>query len=128
MTAIEISDTALQLTNLIGGEQLPAANGETFASIDPQDGSVVSVAPRGGAADADRAIAAARTAFDSGPWPQMSGEERGRLLHALADLIEANGDELALLETRDTGRPIATTIRLDIPRAASNLRFFADYA
>src|SRR5690349_12556255 len=85
MTATDItSDTALQLTNLIGGEQLPAASGETFASIDPQDGSVVSVAPRGREQDADRAIAAARAAFDQGPWPHMSGEERGRLLHALA--------------------------------------------
>jgi aminomuconate-semialdehyde/2-hydroxymuconate-6-semialdehyde dehydrogenase len=116
------------IRNIIGGDEVPASSGEVFESLDPHDGSIVSVAPRGTVDDAHRAVSAARRAFDEGPWPRMPAEERGRLLHRLADLIEAEKQELALLETRDTGRPIAATLGHDIERAARNLRFFADYA
>lgn len=116
------------VSHLIGGAEVPGSSGELFQSIDPQDGSVVVAAPRGDAEDARRAIGAARRAFDEGPWPRMSAEERGWRLHALADRIEAEREALALLETRDTGRPISATRGHDIGRAAMNLRFFADYA
>jgi aminomuconate-semialdehyde/2-hydroxymuconate-6-semialdehyde dehydrogenase len=74
------------------------------------------------------AITSARRAFDEGPWPRMSPTERRPYLYRLAELLEAAIDELALLETRDTGRAIRHTRSHDIQRAAHNLRFFADYA
>ncbi len=118
----------LRIDHLIGGEAVPSAGGETFESHDPHDGSLVAQVARGGEEDAARAVGAARRAFDEGPWPRMSTAERRRLLHALADLIEAHGEELALLETRDGGKPIRESSGHDVPRAARNFRFFADYA
>ena len=91
--------------HLIGGEHVAASSGETFDDHDPHDGSVIARVARGTREDAERAVEAARRAFDEGPWPRMSTAERRRLLNALADLIEANGEELALLETRDCGKP-----------------------
>lgn len=118
----------VEIQHLIDGANRPAENGATFESRDPHDGSVVVVAPRGSVEDAKSAVTAARRAFDEGPWPRMSPAERGRVLHALADLLEANAQELSLLETRDTGRPIKIVSAYDVSRSASNLRFFADYA
>ena len=109
--------TITTLPHVIGGAEL-AGSGETFESRDPHDGSVVSVAPRGTVEDARAAITAARTAFDNGPWPRMDPEERRTLLYALAALIEENADELALLESRDTGRLLSATRHHDSPRAA----------
>jgi aminomuconate-semialdehyde/2-hydroxymuconate-6-semialdehyde dehydrogenase len=117
-----------EVDHLIGGERVASASGETFESRDPHDGTLVGHVARGGEEDARRAVAAAREAFDEGPWPRMSTAERRRLLNALADLIDANGEELALLETRDCGKPIRESRGHDIPRAARNFRFFADYA
>jgi len=114
--------------HLIGGEHVAASSGETFDDHDPHDGSVIARVARGTREDAERAVEAARRAFDEGPWPRMSTAERRRLLNALADLIEANGEELALLETRDCGKPLRESSSHDIPRAARNFRFFADYA
>jgi aminomuconate-semialdehyde/2-hydroxymuconate-6-semialdehyde dehydrogenase len=107
---------------------VPAAAAETFETRDPHDDSLVGRVARGDAADAARAVAAACRAFDEGPWPRMSTTERRKLLHALADRIDANADELALLETRDCGKPLRESRGHDMPRAASNFRFFADYA
>jgi aminomuconate-semialdehyde/2-hydroxymuconate-6-semialdehyde dehydrogenase len=123
-----IAASTPELSHIIGGSAVPAAAGEQFDNIDPHDHSVIARVPRGREEDARRAIGAARTAFDEGPWPHMSPAERGRLIHALADLLEANAEELALLETRDTGRPIAVTSHYDVQRSALNLRFFADWA
>jgi aminomuconate-semialdehyde/2-hydroxymuconate-6-semialdehyde dehydrogenase len=117
-----------EVRHLIYGEQVPAAAGQTFESRDPHDDSVVGRVARGDAEDAARAVSAARRAFDEGPWPRMSSGKRRRLLYALADLIDANSDELALLETRDCGKPLRESRSHDLPRAARNLRFFADYA
>lgn len=128
MSATDTSTTPRTVSHLIGGEERPASDGRTFEATDPHDGSVVTVAPRGTTEDARHAVAVARRAFDEGPWPRMSAEERGVLLHRLADLLEGEIDELALLETRDTGRPIRYTSHHDVQRAAHNVRFFADYA
>lgn len=128
MSVPTLAQETPQLTQIIGGEALPASSGEQFDSIDPHDGSVLARVPRGNKEDARRAITAARRAFDDGPWPRMPILERKRLIYALADQLESHADELAMLETRDTGRPIATTSMHDVERAALNLRFFADYA
>jgi aminomuconate-semialdehyde/2-hydroxymuconate-6-semialdehyde dehydrogenase len=123
-----VSSGTLELSNIIGGDAVPAANGETFEALDPHDASVLAIAPRGSAEDARRAVGAARKAFDEGPWARMDAQERRTLLHALADKLEENADELVDLETRDTGRPISIVSMYDVGRSALNFRFFADYA
>jgi aminomuconate-semialdehyde/2-hydroxymuconate-6-semialdehyde dehydrogenase len=127
MTLIQAASDAVNVNHLIGGTEAPASSGQVFESLDPHDGSVVAVAPRGTSRDASRVVGAARRAFDEGPWPRMAAQERARYLHALADLLEANGAELAALETRDTGRPMRIVQAYDVQRSAHNLRFFADY-
>src|SRR5687768_191561 len=92
---------------LIGGEWVEAASGKTFAAYNPATGEVLGYAPQGEAEDIDRAVRAARKAFESGAWPQTTPAERERLLNKLADLIEENGEELAHFETLNNGMPIA---------------------
>lgn len=128
VTTLDAAPATRSVSHLIGGRERPASSGRTFESIDPHDGSVVTVAPRGTVEDADTAVTAARRAFDEGPWPRMPAAERATIMHCLADLLEAELDELAMLETRDTGRAIKHTSHHDVQRAAANLRFFADYA
>jgi aminomuconate-semialdehyde/2-hydroxymuconate-6-semialdehyde dehydrogenase len=82
----------------------------------------------GGATEADRAVTAARKAFDESPWPRMGFAERGALLHRFADLVEANAEMLALADTTDMGKPVTDARTRDVPRTAANYRFFADHA
>src|SRR5690606_22155797 len=82
----------------------------------------------GSATDVDRAVRAARRAFDEGPWPRMGLAERGAVLHRLADLLERNAEEMGLSDTRDMGKPITQSRDNDVFRSAANLRFFADHA
>jgi aminomuconate-semialdehyde/2-hydroxymuconate-6-semialdehyde dehydrogenase len=114
--------------HLIGGEWLPSSTGAQFETRDPHDGSLLGLVAAGAAEEADQALAAARAAFDDGPWPRMSTAERRARLHAFADLVDAHADELALLDTTDMGKPIRESREHDIPRVSRNLRFFADYA
>jgi aminomuconate-semialdehyde/2-hydroxymuconate-6-semialdehyde dehydrogenase len=116
------------IEHFIGGKSAPSADGRTFESRDPHDGSLLASVARGGARDAEAAIEAARTAFDEGPWPGMAPKERAKILHAVADAVDAHRDELALTETRDGGKTITQSSHAEIPRVAHNLRFFADYA
>lgn len=117
-----------EIAHFIGGESAPASNGSTFESHDPHDGSLLAIVARGSAEDGKRAIAAARQAFDSGAWPRMAPKERAKILHAVADAVDAHREELADLETRDAGKTITQSLHAEIPRVAQNLRFFADYA
>lgn len=114
--------------HIIDGEETKSASGGTFASVDPYTRRQWAEVALGDPADADRAVAAARWAFDSGPWPRMGYGERSRVLHRLADLIEAHADELGMADTRDMGKPISQSRDGDVPRAAANFRFFADHA
>lgn len=114
--------------HLIGEEWVASASGERFESRDPHDGALLASVAAGGAAEAGRALAVARRAFDAGPWPRMSAEGRRALLHRFAELVERDAEELALLDTRDMGKPIRESRGMDLPRVARNLRFFADYA
>ena len=92
---------------LIGGESVDAADGKTFDVTDPASGAVIATAPLGGRADVDRAVAAAREAFDDRKgWANWAAGKRGRSLAKLADLIKKNSEELAQLETRNVGKPI----------------------
>jgi aminomuconate-semialdehyde/2-hydroxymuconate-6-semialdehyde dehydrogenase len=123
-----VATKTLTVDHLIDGEWTPPATGERFETRDPHDGALLALIAAGDARDASRAVAAARRAFDEGPWPRLGSGERRRMLHALADLVERDLNELALLDTRDMGKPIRESRGLDIPRVARNLRFFADFA
>lgn len=114
--------------HVIDGEEIASASGATFASIDPYTHQQWAEIALGDTTDAARAVAAARRAFDEGPWPRCGYAERGRILHRLADLIEAHADELGMADTCDMGKPISQARGNDVPRSAANFRFFADHA
>jgi aminomuconate-semialdehyde/2-hydroxymuconate-6-semialdehyde dehydrogenase len=116
------------IPHVIDGEETGSASGERFESVDPWTREPYAEVALGAAQDADRAVRAARRAFDEGPWPRMGFAERGALLHKFAGLIEAHAGELALADTTDMGKPITDARERDVPRAAANYRFFADHA
>lgn len=113
---------------LIDGKWVPSKSGKTFEDIDPSTGDVIAHVAEGDAADIDEAVKAARRAFESGPWPRMSARERGKLLLALADRIEANAQELAALEVLDNGKPIREVLAADIPLVVGTFRYYAGWA
>lgn len=112
----------------IGGRWVDSVSGQTFETHDPSTGEVICRVAEGDAADVDLAVQAARRAFESGPWPQKSAAERGRLLHRLADLIEQHHKELAALETLDNGKPYAVALAADLPLAIKCYRYYAGWA
>jgi acyl-CoA reductase-like NAD-dependent aldehyde dehydrogenase len=116
----------VQTRLLIGGEFVDGVEARTIEVFDPHDGSVLAEVAEAGTADVDRAVTAASRAFDG--WRLTPAAERGRLLLRLADAIEAHADELALLETRDTGHPLRDTTGLDVPRTAATFRYFGGMA
>ena len=89
---------------LIGGEWVDALSGETFESINPYTGRAWATAPEAGEEDVDRAVKAARAAFDEGPWGTMTGTERARLMRRFAELLAENAQELATVESTDNGK------------------------
>lgn len=116
------------LTHVIDGDEVESLDGRRFPSVSPWTRRPWADVALGSSQDVDRAVRAARRAFDEGPWPRMGRKDRGRILHRLADLIEANGEELAKADTTDMGKPIDDMHGKDVPRSAENFRFFADYA
>jgi len=113
----------LTLGNLIDGRILAPAHGAYLDVFEPATGAVFARCPDSGASDVDAAIAAATRAAPG--WGATPADERARLLNRLADLVERDLEDLARLESRDSGKPVALARSLDIPRAISNLRFFA---
>ncbi len=113
--------------HIIDGQEVESLDGARMDSVDPYTCEPWARVALGGRADAARAVAAARRAFDEGPWPRMGYGQRQRLLHRLADLMEEHADELALADTRDMGKPV-TQAHHDVARSAWNFRFFADHA
>jgi acyl-CoA reductase-like NAD-dependent aldehyde dehydrogenase len=113
---------------LIGGQWGEAASGNTFATLNPSTGEELARVAEGGAEDINRAVAAARQAFENGSWPKLTPSQRGRLLLKLADLIEQNAEELATLETLDNGKPIRYSRGGDVPLTADHFRYFAGWA
>lgn len=118
----------MEIKHFIGGSFVDAASGRTFASVNPATGDTLATVAEGDARDVDRAVAAARRAFDEGPWPRMSPAERKKVLYRIAELIDDRREELARLETLDVGKPITEALTKDMPRSAYNFRFFADLA
>jgi acyl-CoA reductase-like NAD-dependent aldehyde dehydrogenase len=112
---------------VIGGERPEAADGRTFDTFDPSTGQTIAEVPYAGAADVDRAVRAAREAFDDGRWSGVSAADRTRTMLALADAVEANADELAQLEALDNGKPLKLAKRVDVPLTVEHLRYFAGW-
>ncbi len=113
------------LQHFIGGQWVDSVGGETFDVLDPVSNTNYATCAAGQSADIDRAVAAAKEAFDNGPWPGMKPRERFRILNNIADLVESRDARLAERESFDTGLPI-TQARGQAQRAAENFRFFAD--
>ncbi len=113
---------------LIGGRWVGAQSGKNFETRNPATGEVLAQVAEGGRLEIDQAVAAARKAFETGPWPDVSPAERGRLLWRLADLIEQNLEELAELETLDNGKPLLFSRIVDVPSAVGFFRYMAGWA
>ena len=110
---------------LIGGERLDAAAGRTFETVDPATGEPICEVAQGGAEEVERAVAAARAALE-GPLRKLSASKRAGLMYALAELIKANGDQLAELESLDNGKPLAAA-KGDVAASISHLRYYAGW-
>jgi acyl-CoA reductase-like NAD-dependent aldehyde dehydrogenase len=124
MSPIEIEPGRL----FVDGQWREAADGARTEVVDPSRGAVVTTVAEAGAADVDAAVRAAREAFDGGAWSGLSGRERGRILHRVAELIRENADELAQLESLDVGKPISLCHAVDITNAANDYEHFAALA
>jgi acyl-CoA reductase-like NAD-dependent aldehyde dehydrogenase len=110
----------------IGGKFVDAASGETLTSVNPHDNTPIAEVAMAGKADIDAAVAAAQAAFPA--WSRMSASDRGRILLRLADKIEEHAEELAQLESLDTGHPLRDSRALDVPRTALCFRYFGGMA
>jgi aldehyde dehydrogenase (NAD+) len=112
----------------IGGKWVDAASGKTFTTSNPATGETLTHLAEAGERDAAAAVAAARQAFESGPWPEMSASDRGRLLWKIGDLIDKYNEELGTLETLDNGKPIFESRQVDVPMVAEVFRYYAGWA
>lgn len=112
----------------IDGKWCQSASGKSFETVDPSTNQVICRVAEGDAADVELAVAAARRAFDSGPWSRMSASERGRLIFKLADLIESHQEELAALESLDNGKPYRDSMAADLPLTIKCYRYYAGWA
>jgi len=113
---------------LLDDQWVAALSGQWMEAINPATGEVLGRFPAGDAADADRAVQAARAAFETGPWPSMTPAQRAKILWRVGELIEQHIDELSELETLDQGKPIWVGRYAEIPGAAEQFRFFAGQA
>jgi len=112
---------------LIDGRRVPSASGRTFESLNPATEQVIASIAEGNEIDVDRAVAAARRAFE-GPWRTMRAAERGHILLKWAELLKKHVDEIAELESLDAGKPIAAVLRQDFPAAIDTLIYYAGWA
>ncbi len=113
---------------LVNGKWVDSVSGKTFETYNPATGEVLATVAEGDRADIEQAVKAARRAFESGKWPEMSPSKRGRLLWKLADLLEANLEEFAQLETLDNGKPLTIARVADVPLAIDMFRYMAGWA
>jgi acyl-CoA reductase-like NAD-dependent aldehyde dehydrogenase len=112
---------------LIGSERPEAADGRTFATLDPSTGSEIAQVAHAGAEDVQRAVAAAREAFAEGPWASLAPSRRERLMLALAAAIEERAEEFAQIESLDNGKPVGLAQYVDVGGAVGHLRYFAGW-
>ena len=112
---------------LINGKWVDAASGKTFPTYNPATGDVLAHVAEGDKEDINRAVAAARAAFDTGPWRKLSPSERGRMIWKLADLVEKHAEEFAQLESLDNGKPLTIARVADVPLTADMFRYMAGW-
>src|SRR6266852_2165685 len=113
--------------NYVNGQWVASASGETFPVYDPSTEEVIARVAAANSADVDDAVRAARAAFDSGPWPQTTAQDRGRILFKLAEKIRQNTATLAELECRNTGKPIVEA-EYDIADVATGFEYYGGLA
>ncbi|MBT3881228.1 MAG: aldehyde dehydrogenase family protein [Candidatus Scalindua sp.] len=112
----------------INGRWVDSVSGKTFDTLNPATEEVITSIAEGDKADIDLAVTAAREAFENGPWKKIDARDRGRILLEIANLIEKNKDELALLDTMDNGKPINETTNADIPLVIDCFMYYAGWA
>lgn len=125
---IESASFSTEVNHYINGSFVPARTGKRFDDFNPATGQVIARVASGDAQDIDAAVAAGKRAFEEGSWRRMPMKDRCAILRRVGDLILEYGEILATAETRDTGKPIRECLEGDIPRAAQNFHFFADFA
>src|SRR6202044_2513057 len=120
--------TAAPRKLFIDGQWVDAASGKTFETPNPATGETLANVAEGDAEDINRAVRAARKAFDDGPWSRMTPSERGRLIWKVGDLILEHAEELAQLESLDNGKPVGVARAADVPLAADLFHYMAGWA
>ena len=124
MTDTSIDDGQLY----INGKFTEASSGRRFDVTDPSTGAVVGTVADADPADVDTAVAAARLAFDEGPWPKLSGRERARILHKAADLVRGSAEEIVRLESLDVGKPVSLCLPVDVLTTAEQYEYYSALA
>src|SRR5271163_3577830 len=113
---------------LINGKWVDSASGKTFETYNPATGQVLSHVAAGDKEDIDRAVKAARAAFETGPWSKISPSDRGQMIWKLADLIEKHLEEFAQIESLDNGKPLKIARVADVPLSVNHMRYYAGWA
>src|SRR6202451_1526329 len=119
--------TATPRKLFIDGQWTDAASGQTFETPNPATGETLATVAEGDAEDIDRAVRAARRAFEDGPWSRMTPSDRGRVIWRIGDLILDHVEELAQLETLDNGKPLSVARAADVPLAADLFHYMAGW-
>jgi aldehyde dehydrogenase (NAD+) len=112
----------------INGKFVPSVSGQTFETLNPASEEAITKVAKANSEDVNKAVLAARNAFDNGPWSKISGFERARLMNKLADLMEKNIESLSALEALDTGKAYSTVLNVELPLAIEHMRYFAGFA
>jgi len=128
--SVEVSDALAAAPSklFIDGEFRDAKGGETFATVNPATEEAIAEVASATVDDVDAAVAAARRAYESGPWAEMSARERGRIIWRIGELLRENVEEVAILETLDNGKPIFESRYVDIPMVADVFQYYAGWA
>src|ERR1700749_372567 len=121
------SETPRKYQLFIDGKWVDAESGKTFTTPNPATGATLAEVAEGDKADIDKAVAAARRAFERA-WSKVSARDRGRMMYKLAQLIESRTNDLAAIETSDNGKPIKETTYVDLPQVVENFEYFAGWA
>ncbi|KAK8475045.1 hypothetical protein V6N13_090381 [Hibiscus sabdariffa] len=122
--AVQVNCTQL----FINGSFVDSASGKTFPTYDPRTGDVIAHVAEADAEDIDRAVSAARKAFDEGPWPRMTAYERSMVLFRFADLLDKHAEEIAILEAWDSGKPYEQAANIELPMISRLIRYYAGWA
>jgi gamma-glutamyl-gamma-aminobutyraldehyde dehydrogenase len=123
-----VANTTFRTQAFVGGQFVDAASGKKFTTVNPATGQVLAHVAEGDAEDIERAVAAARKAFDGGPWPRMAPADRKQLLLRFADRIEEAAAELAVLDALEAGKPISDCVTIDVPETVTCIRWHAEAA